>query len=364
VSRFTRLCEIPSPTGHEGEVAALVRAELESFGFEVHEDDSAGPAGAGCGNLLARIPGEDGRSIMFCAHLDTVPHAEPVRVVLGEDDVYRSAGQTILGADNKAAVAVLVELAARHRDRVPPTGIELLFTVAEEQGLRGAAAFDSSSLESDVAFVLDHATDIGEVITAAPSHHRIAATFTGVEAHSGLSPETGRSAIVAAAAAISAMDLGRIEDGTSANVGLIEGGTSGNVVPGRCSIQGEARSTDPARAIELISGMSDATLWAASSHGCDVDITTERVFGAYRVDEDSRALAIAEAALAQRGHEPRRIETGGGSDANVFTEAGIDVVLLANGTYANHTPDEYVPRANLAEMLEVCEAIVAEAGRC
>jgi tripeptide aminopeptidase len=281
-----------------------------------------------------------------------------------EDDVYRSAGETILGADNKAAVAVLVELAARHSRSPAPVGIELLFTVAEEQGLRGAAAFDCSSLRADAAFVLDHATDIGEVITAAPSHHRIQAKFTGVEAHSGLNPEAGRSAIVAAAAAIGAMKLGRLDEETTANVGLIEGGTSGNVIPGTCSIQGEARSTDPGRAVEVISDMADAMVWAASAEGCEVDITTERLFGAYRVDDASRALAIAEAALRSRGHEPKRVSTGGGSDANVFAEAGIDVVLLANGTYANHTADEYVPRANLGEMLEVCEAIVAEAASC
>lgn len=363
MSRFSRLCEIASPTGEEAEVAAEVRRELESFGLEVVEDDAAVPARAGCGNLLARIPGEGPRSVMFCAHLDTVPHDGPIEVVL-EDEVYRSAGETILGADNKAAVAVLLELAARHSRKPAPVGIELLFTVAEEQGLRGAAAFDCSSLRSDVAFVLDHATDIGEVITAAPSHHRIEGTFTGVEAHSGLNPEAGRSAIAAAAAAVGEMKLGRIDEETTANVGLIEGGTSGNVIPGRCWIQGEARSVDPERAIAVLTEMGDAMVWAASSHGCEVDISSERLFGAYRVPEGSRALALAEAALRSRGHEPKHVSTGGGSDANVFSEAGMDVVLLANGTYANHTADEYVPRANLAEMLEVCEAIVEEAASC
>jgi tripeptide aminopeptidase len=363
MSRFSRLCEIASPTGEETAVAAVVRTELESFGIEVLEDDAAGPARAGCGNLLARVPGAGPGWVAFCAHLDTVPHDEPIEVVL-EDGIYRSAGDTILGADNKAAVAVLVELAARHSKSPPLVGIELLFTVAEEQGLRGAAAFDCSTLEAETAFVLDHASDLGEVITTAPSHHRIEATFTGVEAHSGLNPEAGRSAIVAAAAAIGVMELGRVDDETTANVGVIQGGTSGNVIPGGCQIQGEARSTDPDRAISVIAEMSDAMVWAASSHGCEVDITTERVFGAYRVPDESRALAIAEAGLRRRGHEPKRVPTGGGSDANVFFEAGIDVVLLANGTYANHTADENVPQANLGEMLEICEAILEEAASC
>jgi tripeptide aminopeptidase len=363
LSRFARLCEIASPTGREAEVARFVRAELEGFGFEVKEDDAAEAAGAGCGNLLARIPGRTGRWVTFCAHLDTVPHEGPIEVVL-EDGVYRSAGETILGADNKAAVAVLVELAARHREDPPPVGIELLFTVAEEQGLHGAAAFDLSALRSETAFVLDHATDIGEVVTAAPSHHRIVADFSGVEAHAGLRPEDGRSAIAAAAAAITELELGRIDVETTANVGLIEGGTSGNVVPGRCRVVGEARSLDPDRAVEEITAMADAMVWSASESGCEVDITSERLFEAYRVPESSPALALAEAALRARGHEPVRISTGGGSDANVLAAAGLDVVLLANGTYANHTHEEYVPRANLGEMLAVCESILSEASRC
>jgi len=363
MSRFVRLCETPSPTGEEAEVAAMVRGELESFGLEVFEDDAAGPAGAGCGNLLARLPGERPDFVLFCAHLDTVPHDGPIEVVLDEG-VYRSAGETILGADNKAAVAVLIELAARHRDRPPPIGIELLFTVAEEQGLRGAAAFDCATLRSKLGFVLDQATDIGEVITAAPSHHRIEATFTGVEAHAGLCPEEGRSAIAVAAAAIGEMELGRLDPATSANIGLIRGGTSGNVVPGRCRVTGEARSLDANRAVEVITAMTDAMVWSASEHGCEVDITTGKLFEAYEVPGDSPALAIAEAALVKRGHEPVRVSTGGGSDNHVFVAAGLDTVLLANGTYENHTHDEFVPRANLAEMLEVCEAILEGAAAC
>jgi tripeptide aminopeptidase len=364
LSRFVRLCEIASPTGDEGAVVAAVKAELESFGFEVSEDDAAGPAGAGAGNLLLRIEGEKPEYVMFCAHLDTVPHDGPIRVVL-DDGVYRSHGDTILGADNKAAVAVLMELVSRYSTKKPPVGIEILLTVAEEQGLRGAAAFDTSRLKSKSGFVLDHATDIGEVITASPSHHRISAEFTGVEAHSGLDPESGRSAIVTAAEAITEMKLGRIDEETTANIGRIEGGSSGNIIPGSCRVSGEARSIDQDRVTAVIAGMSDAMIWAASENGCEVDIVTEEVFRGYRTPDDSPALAIAEEALRERGHEPKRVATGGGSDANVFMAAGIDALLLANGTYDNHTHQESVPRENLVEMLEICESILTtSAARC
>lgn len=341
----------------------MVSSELEGFGIEVHEDDAADPAKAGCGNLVARIPGESDSWVAFCAHLDTVPHEGQIEVTLDEG-VYRSVGETILGADNKAAVAVLIELAARHSRERPPVGLELIFTVAEEQGLRGAAAMDLSQLESSMAFVLDHASDIGEVITAAPSHHRIEGRFTGVEAHAGLAPEAGRSAIAAAAEAITEMKLGRLDAETTANIGKVEGGTSGNVVPGSCRVVGEVRSLDPDKAVEAVLSMSDSMIWSASESGCEVDIQTEQVFAGYRTPENSTALRVAEAALGSCGYEPRRISSGGGSDANVFNARGLETVLLANGTYANHTAQEWVPRENLFEMLKVCEAVVNEAASC
>lgn len=362
--RFTRLCEIASPTGSEREIADAVAAELRELGCEVIEDDRAVEARAGAGNLIARLPGPGERWAMFCAHLDTVPHDEPVEVELAEG-VFRSRGETILGADNKAAVAVLIELVARHASGVlPPVGIELLLSVAEEDGLRGATAFDVSQLKAPFGFVLDHASPIGELIVAAPTYKRLEATFSGTEAHSGINPEDGHSAIAAAAAAIEGMELGRLDEETTANVGVIEGGSASNIVPGRCRISAEARSIDGAKAAERIGAMVDACTWAAGQHGCDLDIEVTEMFRGYRMDKESRPAEIAAAALESCDHEVTRVATGGGSDANALLAAGYEAVLLANGTAANHTPEESVPVANLTAMVEVCEAILAEAARC
>jgi tripeptide aminopeptidase len=358
---FVRLCEIRSPTGEEREVADSIAAELRALGLEVSEDDAAGPAGAGAGNLLARLPGASDEWVMFCAHIDTVPHKGQIEVVESEG-VFRSAGETILGADNKAAVAVFIELVARHAgaDGPPPVGIELLLTVAEEQGLRGAKAFDASQLRSKVGFVLDHASAVGEVIVTSPTQQSVRADFHGVEAHAGIRPEDGQSAIEAAAAAIARMELGRLDEETTANVGVIRGGTSGNVVPGHCEIVAEARSLDSGRAAEVAGVLSDACAWGASEHGCDADVRIEELFRGYRIPPSSPALALAEAGLRRAGFEPQRTATGGGSDANALILDGFDCVLLANGTEANHTPDESVSAGNLDAMLEVCEGIVAE----
>src|SRR5919106_3251124 len=281
LDRFVLLCEIPSPTGSERAVADAVAAELRELGVEVSEDTVAEEARAGAGNLLARIPGRADAWVMLCAYLNTVPEGEKIEVVL-EEGTYRSRGESILGADDKAAVTVLVKLAARHAQDPPPVGLELLFTVAEEDGLRGAKAFDLATLRSRYGFVIDHASPIGEILVAAPTYKRLAAEFIGREAHSGIRPEDGRSAIAAAAAAIAAMELGRLDHETTANVGVISGGTASNVVPGRCRIEGEARSIDGARAAETGGAMVDACTWAANERHCDLHFEVTEIFRGYR----------------------------------------------------------------------------------
>jgi tripeptide aminopeptidase len=358
LDRFVRLCEIASPTGEEREVADAVLEELREHGVDVTEDASATPAQAGAGNLIARVPGGGDGWVSFFAHLDTVPHDGPIEVSV-ENGVYRSKGETILGADNKAAVTVLMELAARHVREPARAGLELVFTVAEEYGLRGAKELDVSTLNAPFGYVLDHATPIGEVIVAAPTFKRIEATFTGREAHAGINPEDGHSAIAAAAAAVAGMKLGRLDDETTANVGIIEGGTASNVIAGHCRILGEARSVDGERAAAVVGEMMDACTWAAGEHHCNVDAQVSEMFRGYRADPKSPAVTIASDALRKRGHEPAHVATGGGSDANALVASGYESILLANGTEANHTPEELVSASAMIEMLEVCEEIIA-----
>ena len=357
LDRFVRLCEIPSPTGDERAVADTVLAELRELGVKATEDGSAEAARSNAGNLIARIPGRSEGWVAFFAHLDTVPHEGRVKV--GEEGgVFRSAGDTILGADNKAAVTVLMELAARHATDPPALGLELVFTVAEEDGLRGANAVDIEALHSPFGFVLDHATPIGEVIVAAPTHKQLEVTFSGQEAHAGIRPEDGHSAILAAAAAVTAMDLGRLDEETTANVGVIEGGTASNVVPGTCRLIGEARSIEGERAAEVVGAMVDACTWAAGENGCDADAHVTEIFKGYRLDPEAASVQVAFEALRKQGVEPSLVATGGGSDANALVPRGFEAVLLANGTEANHTPEESVSAGALTQMLEVCETAI------
>jgi tripeptide aminopeptidase len=361
---FAALCRIESPSGRERGVADWVTGELRGLGLEVQEDDVGPQVGSDAGNLLARLPGSGPDCILLCAHMDTVPlgaPVEPVRV----DGGWTNAGEGILGADNKTAVAVIIELARRltRLGAPPPVGIEMLFTVCEEISLLGARAFDASRLDSRFGYVFDHATPIGDIVLAAPTLHRMVAEFRGRAAHAGVRPEDGRSAIAAAARAIAAMRLGRLDPETTANVGTIEGGTAINVVPERCRVEAEVRSVDQARVEALATEMIDHMQDAADAAECDLDVTVERMIQGYRTRPKAVQVTVAEQALQACGYEPRHIITGGASDANAFEAAGLPCTNLADGTEHNHEPTERISVDALEGLFELAIALVEESGR-
>ena len=360
---FVRLCEIESPSRHERRVADAVRAELEAIGLEVEEDDTGRDTGSEAGNLLARIPAsEDARTILLCAHLDTVPLAGPVEVT-GQNGVLTNRYEAILGADNKAAVATILATARRLAAEGSPVNVELLFTTCEELALGGAKAFDRSRLRAEFGYVFDHASPVGELVTASPTYYRLDADFKGQAAHAGIRPENGRNAIAAAANAVAAMRIGRLDPATTANVGQIEGGTAANVVAERCRVVLEARSLDDARAGEVVSSMVDAVTEAASEADCDVQTAVARQFQGYRFARTALVVEVAAEALRQQGIEPVYINTGGGSDANALVAAGLPVLNIANGTERNHEPTESVTVDALERMLDVTLSIVEEVAR-
>src|SRR6185312_15561927 len=239
--------------------ADVVLRYLRDVGLSPDEDDAGASIGSTMGNVYARVePTAEGTPLFFCAHLDTVPPSGPLEPVV-EDGVVRNAGGTILGADNKSAVASMLEGVRRVlAENRPHAGIELLFTPMEEVGLIGAYAFDQSRLQADLGYVYDQAAPIGEIILGAPWSQSMQVKFHGRAAHSGMFPEEGRSAIQAAARAIADLRLGRVDEETTANVGTITGGTAGNIVPEWCSFLAEARCQDEARLHDFVQEMVDA----------------------------------------------------------------------------------------------------------
>jgi len=351
---FAGLCRIRSVSGEEAAISAKVGGELAGLGLEVEPDEA--------GNLLARVDGRDpDRSVLLCAHLDTVPHEGVVEPIC-ESDGWVSAGETILGADNKAAVAILLAVARRAAIEGSPVGVELLLTTGEEIALQGSKAFDVSRLRSTFGFVLDHASPIGEIVMASPTYYRLEAHFRGAAAHAGVRPEEGRSAIAAAARAISSLRLGRLDEETTANVGAVVGGLPGttNVVPEHASFLAEARSIDEGKIEALVAEIVDQVHDAANTPACecDVDLTVERLFTGYRHTATGAGVLAAEEALRACGYEPRRITTGGGSDANALEAQGFPCTNIANGTERNHQPDERVSVAALEGMLDVTFALL------
>ncbi|HEY7966343.1 MAG TPA: M20/M25/M40 family metallo-hydrolase [Solirubrobacteraceae bacterium] len=360
---FAALCRVASPSGSERACADLVAQRLGAAGLDVSEDGAGAVLGGDCGNLLARVPGSGEDSILLCAHLDTVPVAAAIEPVLS-DGYWENANAAILGADNKAAVAVLLVLAERLAATPARLGVELLFTVGEELALAGAKEFEAGVLRSRVGFAFDSAAPVGGVVVSSPTHYRVDAELHGVAAHAGLRPENGRSAILAAARAIAGMRLGRIDSDSTANIGVIDGGSAANVVPERCRVVGEARSLDAERAERLASEIVECLADAANDPECecDLDVSMQREFDGYRVRASSPELGLAFDALRDCGFDPKPIASGGGSDANALRARGLAVLNLANGTERNHEPTERVAAGALESVLDVAFALVERAG--
>src|SRR5256714_14806309 len=360
VDLFTELAARPSPPGEERLVADAVTRYLRELGLAVEEDDAGAEVGSTMGNLYCRVEprGSGGTPIFLCAHLDTVPPEGPLEPVI-EDGVVRNAGGTILGADNKSAVAAMLEGTRRVlAESRPHGGIELLFTPKEEVGLLGAAAFDHQRLHAKVGYVYDQAAPIGDVILGAPYSQALEVRFHGRAAHSGMYPEEGRSAIAAAARAISDLRLGRIDDETTANVGLVEGGSAGNIIPEWCSLSAEARSHDERKLGDLVQEMVDAFAFAAGLEDCEVETKVSKSYKGYRFKPDDLVVRIAHAALERSGYTPSYGLSGGAADANVFNERGLACLNLANGMQDIHTPDERITVDDLEGMVEVTLALV------
>jgi tripeptide aminopeptidase len=357
---FTALAAIPSPPGEERAVADWVAGYVRELGLELDEDDAGSQIESTAGNLLCRLePTAAGEPLFLCAHLDTVPPEGPIEPELEDDGMIRNAAGTILGADNKAAVAVMLDTVARVlAERRPHAGIEILLTPKEEVGLKGAFAFDSSRLQARVGYVYDHAAPIGDVILGAPFASTIQARFHGRAAHAGMYPEEGRSAIAAAARAIADLRLGRIDEETTANVGIIHGGTAQNVVPEWCTIDAEARSHDEGKLVDLVQEMLDTITFAAGVSDCEVETSVARSYRGYRFKRDDLPVRLAAAALERVGIAPRYGLSGGAADANVFNERGLQCLNLANGMLDIHTPAERIAADDLETMVEVTIGLI------
>ncbi|MFA6451276.1 MAG: M20/M25/M40 family metallo-hydrolase, partial [bacterium] len=311
------------------------------------------------GNLIATIKGErrDLPAIMLNAHMDTVKPGIGVKPVI-DGDMIKASGDTILGGDDKAGVAIILEIARiLKEEKIPHGDLLIVMTVAEEIGIKGAGALDPKYLKADFGYTLDCTGTAGGIFVASPTHDKIEARITGRAAHAGIEPEKGISAILTASKAISKMKLGRIDDETTANVGVIRGGRATNIIPDSVLIEAEARSHNTAKLDEQVAMMRGALETAASEAGAQIDLKIIREYQNYKLTEDMPVIKVAQAVARSIGIEPILKTSGGGSDANIFNAHGLPTAPLGTAMHNCHTMDEDISISELECVFEYVMAI-------
>jgi tripeptide aminopeptidase len=365
IEQFIEMVQIDSETGDERAICDYLKEKLSELGLDVIEDGSAAQTGHGAGNLVATLPAtvSDAPVIYFTCHMDTVAPGKGIKPSL-QDGYIVSDGTTILGSDDKAGIAALLEgLRVILEQKMEHGTIQLILTVGEESGLVGARHLDRSLVKADFGFALDSNGPVGEIITAAPSQVKILATIHGKAAHAGVNPEDGISAIQVASRAISRMPLGRIDEETTANIGKFQGGIASNIVPDRVEILAEARSRNEEKLNAQVEKMVRAFQEAAEEAGAKAEVETKVLYPAFRYTEADKVVQKAVAAVRKVGREPRIGASGGGSDANVIAGFGIPTVNLGIGYEEIHTTKERMPIAELIKAAELVVALVEECAK-
>lgn len=359
VERFIKMVGISSVSRNEKEFKEFLQGEFLSRGFEVEEDRAGEAVGGNAGNLFIRIPGTINMPpLLLAAHMDTVKPGEGIKAVI-DGDVIRSSGDTILGADDKAAIAVLMEvldILLEEKRLYPP--LEFLFTVAEEEGLKGAKNFDFGKVGARMAYVLDAGGDPGTIVISSPWHHEIEYVVYGKAAHAGMDPENGVNAIKAAALALGKMPCGRIDEETTCNFGLIEGGKARNIVADFCRIKGEARSLSRDKLEKLTEELKRVFLSEVEKAGARGEVVLQALYPGVKLDKESEVVKIAKEACLKIGIEPRFTGTGGGSDASIINGAGIPCANLGIGMCKVHTNEEYIKIEDLVTDVKLILSLI------
>jgi tripeptide aminopeptidase len=346
------LVQIDSVSREERDVARRIKQYCEELGAEVFIDDAGEKAGGNTGNVIARFPGTipAAEPIMMSAHMDTVVPGKGVKPLV-EGDIIRTDGSTVLGGDDKSGCSVIIEtIRCLHEQAIPHAPIDAVFSICEEVGLLGAKHLDMSKVRARFGLVFD-SDDPGFLFTKGPSADHFEIKIYGLESHAGVAPEQGISAIRIAAEAISAMKLFRIDDETTANIGVIRGGEATNIITNLVTLQGEARSLDDAKLDAQTRHIIKCCEDAAARYEVTVDgVTTKarveshvtREYHAMDVSDDSRVVRLVKEAAARMGLQVETMASGGGCDANIFNQRGIECANLGTGMRAIHTVKEWL----------------------
>ncbi|MCF8037642.1 MAG: M20/M25/M40 family metallo-hydrolase [Desulfobacteraceae bacterium] len=353
---FQALAAIDSVSRTEGRISNEIRKMLEPLGGAVFIDDAGGRIGSDTGNLIIKFSGtRQAPPLMLNAHMDTVEPGNGVKPQFA-DGIFKSDGTTVLGADDKSAVAIIIEtMRAIHENSLEHGPLELVFTICEEIGLLGAKYLDEKMISAKFGYSLD-TSDTETIITQAPASNRFDLTVHGKAAHAGAEPEKGINAISVASRAIAGLEMGRIDLDTTANIGAIQCDGATNIVPEQVRVRGEIRSHSP----ETLKRVSDGiiTAFEAAAAGFEtrdeqaglprIEVDMEEMFPATSIPEQHPVIQHARAAADRLGRQLTAKRTGGGSDANIFFNKGIVTGVLGTGMQEVHTVREWIRLEDMA----------------
>ena len=364
VDTFLDLVHIDGVAGKERDVASYLERRLSALGVEWHMDRAGETFGGDCGNLVARLAGNvDAPPILFGAHMDTVGPTGDLTVVHANGRV-SSDGTTILGADDRAGIAIILGVLSALVEERPPHGpIEVAFTVSEERGMHGAKALDIGALSARMGFVFDSSAPPGQFVVKAPGAIAFRIVVHGLAAHAAVAPEKGVHAVQIASRAIASLPLGRLDDTGMLNVGSVHGGGAINVVPDMVEITGETRSADPIALERQIGLVRDAFERCAAEAGGCVEISLTHKYEGFHLGPDDPVVRAAASGIEAAGFEAMLLGYPGGSDANILNERGLPTVNLGIGTQDAHSPHESIPVQSLMDGVEIGLAIVREISR-
>ncbi len=348
LQEFLEFVQIDSESGHEKRMGEKLVEVLTALGLEVKTDEAGKTFNSDGFNVFARLPGTmEGDAVMLSAHMDTVVPGNGIKPFI-KDGVIYSGDDTILGGDDKSGICGILEAVRTVLEKgLPHREAEIVFSIGEEGGMRGAKAFDASWLKAKRGYIFDSSGDVGKIIVSAPGQIKLFADVIGRRAHAGLAPEEGISAIQVMAKGIAAMNLLRIDAETTCNIGTIQAEYATNIVPDKCHIMAEVRSRNLDKLNAQAAHMRDCLQKACDEAGAKLECELMTNYVSYVVDEDSEMVRDILAAMERIGCKGFTTAGGGGSDANIYNQKGIPSVVLGTGMSKVHTTQEFLKIENL-----------------
>lgn len=362
ITNFCELVSIDSETGFEGKIYEVLKKKLLELGLDVKEDQAQKTTGHGANNLICTLHGtKTGTPIFIGTHMDTVLPGKGVKPLI-ENGYITSDGTTILGSDDKAGIAAILEaIQVMIEEQHEHADVQFIITIGEESGLLGAKALDMSLVHADYGFALDSDGPVGDVVVAAPFQTKFIVDLYGKTAHAGIEPEKGVSAITLAAKAIAKMPLGRIDNDTTANIGSFEGGKATNIVCDYVKVIAETRSLVKEKMDNQIIKMTEAFKDTAMKMGGKAEVHAEFMYPGYKFGSEDAVVQLASKAIEAVGRTPHLLQSGGGSDANVLCGKGIPTINLGVGYENIHTVKEKIAIKELIKTTELVIALVDQA---